>query len=53
MSSRESQKLRFPNAEVDLEVNTEKAKYLLMSRHQITGQNNDVNIYNRAFENVI
>jgi hypothetical protein len=38
--------------EVGLEVNAEKAKYMLMSRHQNAGQNHDVRIANRSFENV-
>jgi hypothetical protein len=31
---------------VDLEVNTEKTKYMLLSHHQIAGQNHDINIGN-------
>jgi hypothetical protein len=38
--------------EVGLEVNTEKTKYMLLSRHQNAGQNHDINIANRSFENV-
>jgi hypothetical protein len=38
--------------EVGLEVNTEKNKYTLLSRHQNTGQNDDMKIGNRCFENV-
>jgi hypothetical protein len=34
-----------------LEVNTEKIKYMLLSRHQNAGQNHDVKIGNRWFEN--
>jgi hypothetical protein len=34
--------------EVGLEVNTEKTKYMLLSRHQ----NHDIKISNRCFENV-
>ncbi|PNF38698.1 hypothetical protein B7P43_G17524, partial [Cryptotermes secundus] len=37
--------------EVDLEINTEKTKYMLLSRHQNAGQNLDIKI-NRCFENV-
>jgi hypothetical protein len=29
---------------VGLEVNTEKTKYMLLSRHQNAGQNHDINI---------
>jgi hypothetical protein len=38
--------------EVGLEVNTEKTDYMLLPRHQTAGQNHDVNIANRCFENV-
>jgi hypothetical protein len=38
--------------EVGLEVNTEKAKYMLMSRHQNAGQNHDIKIAKRSVENV-
>jgi hypothetical protein len=35
-----------------LEVNAEKAKYMLMSHHQNTGQNHDMKIGSTPFENV-
>jgi hypothetical protein len=38
--------------EVGLEVNTEKTKYTLLSHHQNAGQNHDIKIANRCFENV-
>jgi hypothetical protein len=38
--------------EVGLEVNTEKTKYMLLSRHQIAGQGHDIKIANKCFENV-
>jgi hypothetical protein len=38
--------------EFGLEVNTEKTKYMLLSRHQKAGQNYDIKIANRCFENV-
>jgi hypothetical protein len=38
--------------EVDLELNSEKTKYMLLYRHQNADQNHDVNIENRPFENV-
>jgi hypothetical protein len=38
--------------EVGLEVNTEKTKYMLLSRNQNAGQNHDIKIANRYFENV-
>jgi cob(I)alamin adenosyltransferase len=34
------------NKEVDLEVNTEKTKYVLLSRHQNAGQDYDIKIIN-------
>jgi hypothetical protein len=38
--------------EVGLEVNVEKTKYKLVSRDQNAGQNRDIEIRNRSFENV-
>jgi hypothetical protein len=38
--------------EVGLEVNTEKSKHMLLSRHQNVGPNHDIKIANRCFENV-
>jgi hypothetical protein len=38
--------------EIGLEVNTEKTKYMLLSRHQNVGLNYDIKIANRSFENV-
>jgi hypothetical protein len=38
--------------EVGQEVNTEKTKYMLLSRDQNAGQNHDVEIGNKCFENV-
>jgi hypothetical protein len=37
--------------EVGLEVNTEKTKYMLLSHQQNAGQNHDIKIANRCFEN--
>jgi ribosomal protein S2 len=39
--------------EVDLEVNTEKTKYMFLSCHQNAGQNHDIKVANTAFENVL
>jgi hypothetical protein len=36
----------------DLEVNAEKTKYMLLSRHQNAVQHHDIKIGNRSFENV-
>jgi hypothetical protein len=38
--------------EVGLEINLEKTKYMLLSRYQNAGQNWDIKIANRAFEDV-
>jgi hypothetical protein len=38
--------------EVGLEINVEKTKYILLSRHQNAGQNRDIKTANRSFENV-
>jgi hypothetical protein len=38
--------------EVGIEVNVERNKYMLLSRHQNVGQNRDVKIANSSFENV-
>jgi hypothetical protein len=38
--------------EVGLEVNTEKTKYMLLSRHQNAWQSYDIKKANRCFENV-
>jgi ribosomal protein S2 len=38
--------------EVGLEVNTEKTKYMLLSRHQNAEQSYDIKTANRCFENV-
>jgi hypothetical protein len=35
-----------------LEMNVEKSKYMLLSRHQNAGQNREIKIANRSFENV-
>jgi hypothetical protein len=38
--------------EVGLEINVEKTKYMLLSHQQNVGQNQDIKIANRSFENV-
>jgi hypothetical protein len=38
--------------EVGLEINVDKTKYILLSRHQNVGQNREIKIANRSFENV-
>jgi hypothetical protein len=37
---------------ISLKINVDKTKYMLLSRHQNVGQNRDVKIANRSFENV-
>jgi ribosomal protein S2 len=49
---RNAQTLIDAGKEVGLEVNTEKTKYMLLSRHQNSGQINDIKIANRSFQNV-
>jgi hypothetical protein len=39
--------------EICLEINVDKIKYMLLSRHQNVGQNQDVNRANRSFENLL
>jgi hypothetical protein len=41
----------YASKEVGLEISTQKTKYMLLSRHQNTGQNHDIKIPNRCFEN--
>jgi hypothetical protein len=38
--------------EVSSEINAEKTKYMLLSRHQNVGQNWDIKLANRSFGNV-
>jgi hypothetical protein len=38
--------------EVGLEINVDKTKYMLLSRHQNVGRNQDIKIANRSSENV-
>jgi hypothetical protein len=38
--------------DVDLEINAEKTKYMIMSRHSNSGQNQNIRIANESFENV-
>jgi hypothetical protein len=39
--------------DVGLEINAEKAKYMLLSHHQNAGLNHDVKIANRSFESLV
>jgi hypothetical protein len=38
--------------DVGLEINAEKTKYMIMSRHPNSGQNQNIRIANESFENV-
>jgi ribosomal protein S2 len=40
------------STEIALEVNAEKRKYMLLSRHQNAGQNHNIKVANKCFENV-
>jgi hypothetical protein len=50
--NRNTETLIDASKEVGLEVNVEKTKYILVSRDQNAGQNRDIKIGNRSFENV-
>jgi hypothetical protein len=38
--------------DIGLEINAEKTKYMIMSRHPNSGQDHDIKIVNESFENV-
>jgi hypothetical protein len=40
------------NRDIDLEINAQKTKYMIMSRHPNSGQNQNIRIANESFENV-
>jgi hypothetical protein len=40
------------NKKVGLEVNSEKTKYMLLPHHENAGQNHDIKVANRCFENL-
>jgi hypothetical protein len=48
---RNTKTLIYINKEADLEVNTEKTKYMLLSRHRNAGKIHDMEIAHRCFEN--
>jgi hypothetical protein len=50
--NKNTQTLIDASKEVDLEVNVEKTKYMLVSRDQNAGQNREIKIENRSFETV-
>jgi hypothetical protein len=39
--------------EIGLEINVEKTKYMLLAYHQNVGQNREIKIASRSFENVV
>jgi hypothetical protein len=49
---KDTETLTDASKETSLEINAEKTKYMLLSRHQNAGQNQDMKIENRSFENV-
>jgi hypothetical protein len=51
-TKKNAQTLINASKEVGLEVNTEKSKYMLLSHHQNAGQNHDIKVANRCFDNV-
>jgi hypothetical protein len=52
IKKKKTQTLIDASKEVGLEVSAEKTKYIFQSHHQNAGQNHDINIGNRCFENV-
>jgi hypothetical protein len=50
--NKNTQPLIDASKEVGLEVNVEKTKYMFVSRDQNAGQNREIKIGNRSFENV-
>jgi hypothetical protein len=51
-AKKDTETLTDASKEVGLEINVEKTKYMLLSHHQNVGQNWDIKIANRSFENV-
>jgi hypothetical protein len=47
-----SETLSEASRDVGLEINAEKTKYMIMSRHPNSGQNQTIKIANESFENV-
>jgi hypothetical protein len=39
--------------DIGLEINAENTKYMIMSRHPNSGQNQNIRIANESFENVV
>jgi hypothetical protein len=49
----ELESYKLVSRDVGLEINTEKTKYMIMSRHPKSGQNQNVRTVNESFENVV
>jgi sorting nexin-29 len=47
-----SETLLEASRDIGLEINAEKTKYMIMSRHQNSGQNQDIRVADESFENV-
>jgi hypothetical protein len=47
-----SETLLEASRDVGLEINAEKTKYVIMSRHPNSGQNQNIRVANESFENV-
>jgi hypothetical protein len=47
-----SETLLEASRDIGLEINAEKTKYMIMSRHPNSGQNQNISIANESFENV-
>jgi hypothetical protein len=47
-----SETLLKASRDIGLEINAEKTKYMIMSRHPYSGQNQNIRIANESFENV-
>jgi hypothetical protein len=48
-----SETLLEASRDIGLEINAEKTKYMIMSRYQNSGQNQNIRIANESFENVV
>jgi hypothetical protein len=49
-TKKDTETLIHDNEDIDLEVNSEKTEYMLLSRHQNADQNHNMNIANRSLE---
>jgi hypothetical protein len=48
----DSETLLEASRDIGLEINAEKTKYMIISRHQYSGQNQNIRIANESFQNV-